>query len=60
MKKIIYIISVMITVLTSCENFLDTELLTQKTTENFPATETEAQELVTSIYAHLLFENPES
>ena len=46
--------------LTSCENFLDTENLTQKTSGNFPANEKEADEVLTGIYAHLLFESPES
>ena len=38
MKKLIYILSALF-ILTSCESFLDTELLTDKTTENFPETE---------------------
>ncbi len=43
----------------SCEDFLDTDLLTEKTTANFPATELEANEMLTSIYACLLFEGPD-
>lgn len=43
----------------SCENFLDSENLTQKTTANFPETEKDADEMLTSIYANLLFEDPE-
>lgn len=46
--------------LCSCEDFLDTELLTQKTSGNFPATEAEADQVLTGIYAHLLFEDPET
>ncbi len=61
MKKSIYaIIAVVAMTLCSCENFLDTELVTQKTSENFPATEKEANEVLTGIYAHLLFESPET
>ncbi len=45
--------------LTSCEDFLDSENLTQKTTANFPETEQDADEMLTSIYANLLFEDPE-
>lgn len=45
--------------LTSCEDFLDSENLTQKTTANFPETEKDADEMLTSIYANLLFEDPE-
>ena len=33
-----------------CDNFLDTESLTMKNTENFPRTETDAQQMVTGIY----------
>ncbi len=46
--------------LSGCESFLDTENLVEKTTANFPATENEANEMLTSIYANLLFEDPES
>lgn len=45
--------------LSSCEDFLDSENLTQKTTANFPETEQDADEMLTSIYANLLFEDPE-
>lgn len=62
MKKILYTILTIATSLSvvSCEKFLDSTLLTQKTTDNFPATEQEATEMVTAIYAHLLCESPES
>ncbi len=50
---------VLIFSLSGCENFLDTENLVEKTTANFPATETEANEMLTSIYANLLFADPE-
>lgn len=59
MKKLIYILSALF-ILTSCESFLDTELLTDKTTENFPETEKDANQMLTSIYAKLLFEDPET
>lgn len=58
MKKIILSLSIIL-FLTGCENFLDTENLTEKTTGNFPATEKEANEMLTGIYAKLLFEDPE-
>jgi hypothetical protein len=45
--------------LAGCESFLDTKDLTEKTTANFPRTETEADQMLTSIYADLLFEDPE-
>ncbi len=51
---------VLIFSLSGCENFLDTENLVEKTTANFPATETEANEMLTSIYANLLFADPET
>ena len=62
MKKITSIILTLATVLllASCEDFLDSQNLTQRTTETFPETELDAQQMVTAIYAHLLYESPES
>ena len=61
MKKYIVFLSALLAVgvLTSCEDFLDSKSLTAKSTENFPYTEAEANQLITGIYAHLLFEDPE-
>ncbi|MDD2960734.1 MAG: RagB/SusD family nutrient uptake outer membrane protein [Muribaculaceae bacterium] len=59
MKRILLILSVVLC-FSSCDDFLDTENLTQKTTGNFPATEKEASEMLVSIYANLLFEDPET
>lgn len=59
MKKLVYLLSTLL-MLMSCESFLDTELLTDKTTENFPETEKDANQMLTSIYAKLLFEDPET
>lgn len=36
MKKILFIASAILILLSGCENFLDSELLTEKTTANFP------------------------
>ncbi len=58
MKKIVYLLIILI--LSSCENFLDTDNLTEKTTANFPLSEKDANEMLTAIYANLLFENPET
>jgi len=58
MKKYLFLLST-IFVLCSCNNFLDTEDLTEKTTANFPESEKDADEMLTAIYAHLLFEDPE-
>ena len=62
MKKIASIILTLATILslTACEDFLDSKNLTQRTTETFPETELDAQQMVTAIYAHLLYESPES
>jgi hypothetical protein len=58
MKKYsIFILALVL--LAGCEDFLNTTSLTSKSTENFPYTEQEANELITGIYAHLLFEDPE-
>lgn len=43
----------------SCEDFLDADLVTGQTSENFPNTESQANDVLTGIYAHLLFEDPE-
>ncbi|WP_294607136.1 RagB/SusD family nutrient uptake outer membrane protein [uncultured Bacteroides sp.] len=59
MKKLLYLLPILL-LLTSCEDFLDTKLLTEKTTENFPETEKDANQMLTSIYAKLLFEDPET
>lgn len=61
MKKFLYFpILLMAIALTGCDDFLDSDLLTKKTSGNFPATEKEANEVLTGIYAHLLFESPET
>lgn len=60
MKKLIYTISLAAFFFAAgCEDFLDTDNLTEKTTDNFPATETEANEMLTSVYSNLLFEGPD-
>ncbi len=59
MKKIFFIISAAL-LLCSCNDFLDTENLTKKTTANFPGTEKEANEMLVAIYANLEFEDPET
>lgn len=63
MKKIISSFNILLLVslcLSSCDKFLDVEDVTRKTTGNFPATEKEADEVLTGIYAHMLFEDPET
>jgi hypothetical protein len=59
-KKTIFLLSALLTVFAGCDDFLDTELLTQKTTDNFPGTEAEAQQMITAIYSQILFEDPET
>ena len=59
MKKIFLILSAAV-LMVGCEDFLNTRILTEKTSENFPLTESEADEVLTGIYAHLLFESPET
>ncbi len=60
MKKYILFILLIAGFITSCSDYLDTHSLTSKSTENFPFTEAEANELITGIYANLLFEDPET
>lgn len=62
MKKIFCIIIAAAAMfsLASCEKFLDSTLLTAKTSENFPETENDVCQLVTSIYAYMVYESPES
>ncbi|MHB9056891.1 MAG: RagB/SusD family nutrient uptake outer membrane protein [Paludibacteraceae bacterium] len=58
MKKIVYIVFVVVTVLfASCENFLDTENLTQKNTSNYPKTLTDAKQVLAGIYNNLSVTN---
>ena len=61
MKKIFSAIITLVALfsLVSCESFLDTTLLTKKTGDNFPQTEDELAQMVTSIYAYMLCESPE-
>lgn len=51
MKRILYILTALAVLLCSCESFLDTENLTKKDTSNFPASPTDAEQLVTGIYS---------
>lgn len=61
MKKILSIILAAAAMfsLVSCERFLDTSLLTAKTSENFPTNDEELGQMITSIYAYMLCESPE-
>jgi uncharacterized lipoprotein YajG len=62
MKRLIYIIAASIFLFAGCENFLDTESYTKKNTSNFPATQADAEQMITGIYATMndLIANPES
>ena len=53
MKRTLYIVCAVIglTAMTSCENFLDTEDLTNKNTSNFPVSENDLQQTLTGVYA---------
>ncbi len=50
MKKILYL-AVAALLFASCNDFLATENLTQKNSENFPVNETDATQMITAIYA---------
>ncbi len=62
MKHLIYIIAASIFLLAGCEDFLDTENYIKKNTSNFPASEADAELMITGIYASMndLIENPET
>lgn len=62
MKKIAYFLIALAATIsfTSCDKFLDSDLLTEKTSENFPTTEAEVGQIITSIYAYMIYESPES
>jgi hypothetical protein len=49
MKRLIYFVLALL-VFTGCEDFLDTESLTQKNTSNFPENEEDVEQAVTGIY----------
>jgi len=56
MKKIIITLSTLVLaslVFAGCEKFLDTTSYTERNTSNFPATEEDAMQLVTGVYAAL-------
>ena len=56
MKNLIYICVTAASLLfISCENFLDTKNLTKKDTSNYPQTVTDAQQMITGIYADLSY-----
>jgi len=56
MKNLIYICVTAASLLfISCENFLDTSNLTKKDTSNFPQTATDAQQMITGVYASLSY-----
>ncbi|MGC3977539.1 MAG: RagB/SusD family nutrient uptake outer membrane protein [Paludibacteraceae bacterium] len=59
MKKILIFIFTAV-LFTGCEDFLDTKTLTTKSSENYPTTMTEAEEMLTGVYAKMLFESPET
>lgn len=52
MKKTIYLAAIALLCM-SCESFLDTENLTKKDTTTFPVAETDADQMVTGVYATL-------
>jgi len=56
MKNLIFICVTAVSLLfISCENFLDTKNLTKKDTSNYPQTVTDAQQMITGIYADLSY-----
>lgn len=59
MKKIGFLLIAILFVATACDDFLDTEVLTSKSSENYPSTMEEAEQMLTGIYAQLLFQDPE-
>jgi len=62
MKRLTYIIAASIFLFAGCESFLDTESYTKKNTSNFPATQSDAELMITGIYASMndLIADPES
>ncbi|GHV48168.1 membrane protein [Bacteroidia bacterium] len=53
MKKLIYLVAFLLPLLTSCEDFLDTQSYTTKNSETFPKTEEDAAQMLTGVYAVL-------
>ena len=60
MKKIIYLIAILLPVLTGCENFLDTKSYTTKDEYSFPVNEKDANQLLVGVYAILNVENAQA
>lgn len=50
MKRIIYFLAALF-LFSGCESFLDTESYVKKNTSNFPATQDDAEQMITGIYA---------
>jgi hypothetical protein len=59
MKKIAILLFA-IAFFTGCDDFLDTKTLTTKSSDNYPSTMQEAAEMLTGVYAKMLFESPET
>lgn len=54
MKKTIFVaVTALAALCTSCENFLDTENLTQKNTSNYPQTLSDAKQVIAGVYNNL-------
>lgn len=53
MKKLLYILLGASTLFTSCDSFLDSTNYTEKTTETYPETYVDAQQMVAAIYQNL-------
>lgn len=62
MKKILYTIfaTVALFSVVSCEKFLTTTPLDRQSSDGFPSSEAEAEQLVTSIYGSMLYVTPET
>lgn len=59
MKKIEFLFLATLFAATACDDFLDTDVLTSKSSENYPSTLEEADQMLTGIYSQLLFQDPE-
>ncbi|MDR1719267.1 MAG: RagB/SusD family nutrient uptake outer membrane protein [Dysgonamonadaceae bacterium] len=58
MKKLAILLLALGTMV-GCEDFLTPDVLTTKTSENYPTTDQEAAELLAGVYSRMLFQDPE-
>lgn len=58
MKKIIYLLQIVLVLLTSCDSILEVDNLTKKDTSNFPSSPKDAESALAGCYRYCLTDYP--